>query len=74
MLTKQVSTTVGLGQQQVSQAQTTQPSQSPQPGSATVIAADGKTNLTDKELEAFKANKFTLGQIPEHAPPEVLCN
>ena len=34
--------------------------------------SDGK--LTEKELEAFKADKFTLGQIPEHAPPDLLCN
>ena len=75
MLTKQISTTVG--QQQLNQAQTTQPSQSQPstltPGNSGVVAG-GSTKLTDKELEAFKADKFILGQIPEHAPPKVLCN
>ena len=70
-----MSTTVG--QQQLNQAQTTQPSQSQPstltPGNSGVVAG-GSTKLTDKELEAFKADKFILGQIPEHAPPEVLCN
>ena len=79
MLTKQISTpTVGVaGQQQLNPALTAQPPQ-PQagtitPGSSGVVAGGG-TKLTDKELEAFKADKFVLGQIPEHAPPEVLCN
>ena len=75
MLTKQMSTTVA-GQQQINQAQTTQPSQSQSTtlaGNSGVVAG-GSTKLTDKELEAFKADKFILGQIPEHPPPEVLCN
>ena len=29
--------------------------------------------LTEEELEAFKSDKFVLGQIPEHPPPEELC-
>jgi hypothetical protein len=70
------STTVGVAGQQ--QALATQPSQSQPstltPGGSGVVAAGGGTKLTDKELEAFKADKFILGQIPEHAPPEVLCN
>ena len=77
MLTKQISTpTVGVaGQQQLNPALT-----APQPQASTItpggsgVVAGGGTKLTDKELEAFKADKFILGQIPEHAPPEVLCN
>ena len=82
MLTKQnlVSTPMGLGgQQQVNQVQTTQLSQPQQSNTSaltnnSVAAASAEsTKLTDKELEAFKAAKFVLGQIPEHAPPDVLC-
>ena len=29
--------------------------------------------LTEEEVEAFKAEKFVLGHVPEHAPPEVYC-
>ena len=29
--------------------------------------------LTEEELDAFKADKFVLGLIPEHPPPTVLC-
>ena len=81
MLTKQMPTMEGVtGQQQLDQAQlqATQPSQSQPsavtPSSSAGVAAGGGTKLTDKDLEAFKADKFTLGQIPEHAPPEALCN
>lgn len=81
MLTKQMPTMEGVtGQQQLNQAQlqATQPSQSQPsavtPSSSAGVAAGGGTKLTDKDLEAFEADKFTLGQIPEHAPPEVLCN
>lgn len=78
MLTKQISTTLGEAgqQQQINQAQTIQPSQSQSStlaGNSGVVAG-GSTKLTDIELEAFKADKFVLGQIPEHPPPEVLCN
>ena len=76
MLTKQMSSpTMGVAeQQQLNPAQTTQSSQ-PQANTITPgIVAGGGTKLTDKELEAFKADKFILGQIPEHAPSEVLCN
>ena len=30
--------------------------------------------LTAEELEAFQADKFTFGSIPEHAPPPTLCH
>lgn len=30
--------------------------------------------LTEKEITAFRAEKFTLGAIPEHAPPPALCH
>lgn len=77
MLTKQMSTAGLSGQQQLNQAQVTQPSQT-QPSTLSLdksgVEAGDSTKLTDRELEAFKADKFVLGQIPEHAPPEMLCN
>lgn len=45
-----------------------------QPDAQRMGSTDTNLKLTDKELEAFKADKFTLGQIPEHAPPDDLCN
>lgn len=40
-------------------------------GGASQVAAEEK--LTEEELDAFKADKFVLGLIPEHPPPAVLC-
>ena len=33
----------------------------------------GEGELTAEEIEAFKADKFVLGHIPEKPPPEVFC-
>lgn len=44
-------------------------------GSGTAAALASSGQLTDKEtIENFKLDKFILGQIPEHAPPDSLCN
>ena len=45
-----------------------------QPDAQRMGSTDINVKLTDKELDTFKADKFTLGQIPEHAPPDELCN
>ena len=31
------------------------------------------TSLTKEDIDAFKADKFTLGKIPTCAPPPELC-
>lgn len=36
--------------------------------------ADTDLKLSSAEIQAFNADTFTLGQIPEHAPPDVMCN
>lgn len=43
--------------------------------SASSVTASQSTDyqLTEEELQAFKSDKFVLGQIPEHPPPEELC-
>ena len=76
---KQTPTTssTGLGGHQLglnspSQQSSTTQVQATAQSSSDATSADGQ--LTDKEIEAFKADKFTLGQIPEHAPPDMLCN
>lgn len=33
----------------------------------------GASTLSEKDLKAFKSDKFTLGKIPEHPPPPDLC-
>lgn len=43
---------------------------SPTSGSSPHKAA---SELTPEELEAFKADNFVLGKIPEHAPSSYLC-
>ena len=50
-----------------------QQQQQPQPegdGEATVDSQ----GLSEEDLAAFTADKFTLGAIPEHAPPATLCH
>ena len=44
-------------------------------GASDVAAQDGSSSseLTQEELEAFRAPEFVLGKIPEHAPPPELC-
>ena len=34
---------------------------------------DGTSELTQEELEAFRAPEFTLWKIPENPPPSDLC-
>lgn len=59
---------------QAESLQLTQQTITTQPNAQRMGSTDINGKLTDKELEAFKADKFTLGQIPEHAPPDGLCN
>lgn len=40
---------------------------------STTTSQSADHQLTEEEVEAFKADKFVLGHIPEHAPPEVFC-
>lgn len=43
------------------------------PEKKTILTQESTNALTQKDLEAFKADKFILGKIPEHAPPLELC-
>lgn len=52
------------------------PTTAAQPGAVRRVTGStqvpGASTLSQEDLEAFKANKFTLGEIPEHPPPD-LC-
>jgi len=39
------------------------------PSASATGGAISDTKLTSEEIQAFKADKFILGRIPEHAPP-----
>ena len=46
------------------------------PGStqSTSVGGGDASDLSPEDLEAFKADKFILGKIPEKAPPLNLCS
>ena len=49
---------------------------SPQGMAGSVVATDVEVitdRLSDEDMQAYKANKFVFGHIPEHPPPDVLC-
>lgn len=58
-----------MAAQQVTQLQTMQS----MPGSTQSAGGDA-SDLSPEDLEAFKADKFILGKIPEKAPPPNLCS
>ena len=45
----------------------------PPPGAKPMQDSPATSKLSQKDLEAFRASKFILGQIPETAPPPDLC-
>ena len=68
--------------QTITTSQSTSSTSSAQPTVTTTSSGGKKTlkeiinytqtrELTKQEIEAFNADKFVLGKIPEHAPPAV---
>ena len=47
--------------------------QQKQPQVNTVAEVASTLKITDKDLEAFKADRFICGQVPECPPPPELC-
>lgn len=42
-------------------------------GFAVATQDENATKLSEEDLKAFRADHFTLGEIPEHPPPADLC-